>query len=216
MVGIDHTRYAIAWRVEASFSLRCSFFGGICKLHSICADASPHTTKCHVKGKAIKHSAAVHTAPRLAMCIPPLGMAYVNQQRSSEPEMVCHRVSRPARNNDIICLQETHGKSEFLQAVQVLLPQFRLFGTFTLNNVNAGGSAIFTHKNLLPDGAIVSHMTTCQGSDHIVTIRSGEGVLVVINIHFETFPGIEGSTPKTTPYFPSLASLCDYWPHQYL
>ena len=41
-----------------------------------------------------------------------------------------------------ICLQETHRKDEFLQAIQVLVTQFRMFGTFTPNNVNAGGSAI--------------------------------------------------------------------------
>ena len=50
---------------------------------------------------------------------------------------------------------------------------------------NAGGSSIFIHKNLLPDHAIVSHEITCQGRDHIVTIRSGEGVLVIVSVHFE-------------------------------
>ena len=41
--------------------------------------------------------------------------------------------------NDIICLQETHGKDECLQA-QVLHTQFRMFGTFVSHNVNVGGS----------------------------------------------------------------------------
>ena len=58
-------------------------------------------------------------------------------------------LTRLARNNDVICLQETHGKGEFLQAGQVLVLQFRLFGTFTPSNVNAGGSAILICKNLL-------------------------------------------------------------------
>ena len=44
---------------------------------------------------------------------------------------------------------------------------------------------MFIHENLLPDGAVVNHVTTCQGRDHIVTIRSGEGVLVIVNVHFE-------------------------------
>ena len=83
--------------------------------------------------------------------------------------------------------RETHGKDEFLQAV--LHTQFRLFGTFMLNNVNAGGSAICIRRNLLPDHAVVSHVTTFEGRDHIVTIRSGERVLVVVlvvvNVHFE-------------------------------
>ena len=79
-----------------------------------------------------------------------------------------NHLTRLARNNDIISLQEAHGKDEFLQAVQILHTQLQLFGTFTLNNVNAGGSAIFIHKNLLPDGATVTHVTTCRGRDHIV------------------------------------------------
>ena len=59
------------------------------------------------------------------------------------------------------------------------------WSTFTLNKVNAGGSAAFIHKNLLPDGAVVNHTTTWQERDHIVTIRSGEGVLVIVNVHVE-------------------------------
>ena len=35
-------------------------------------------------------------------------------------------------NNNIICLHEVHGKDEFLQAIQVLAPRFRFFGTFFL------------------------------------------------------------------------------------
>ena len=45
-------------------------------------------------------------------------------------------------HNNIICLQEVHGKDEFLQAIQVLGPRFWLFGTFLPDNENAGGSAI--------------------------------------------------------------------------
>ena len=45
-----------------------------------------------------------------------------------------------------MCVQETHGKDDFLQAL-----------TFVLDNVNAGGSALFLHQNLLPDGATVTH-----------------------------------------------------------
>ena len=55
-----------------------------------------------------------------------------------------------------------------------------MFGTFFGDNVNTGGSAI-----RLPDHAVVTHETTCQGRDHVVGIRSGESVLVVINVHFE-------------------------------
>ena len=87
--------------------------------------------------------------------------------------------------NNILCLQEVHGKDEYLQAIQVLAPRFRFFGTFILDNENAGGSAICIHRDLLPEGAIVAHVITCQGRDHLVNIQSGRHNLVVINVHFE-------------------------------
>ena len=40
---------------------------------------------------------------------------------------------RLIKNNNIICLQEVHGKDEFLQAIQVLAPRFQLFGSFPGN-----------------------------------------------------------------------------------
>ena len=40
--------------------------------------------------------------------------------------------------NNIICLQEVHGKDECLQAIQVLAPRFRLFGTFLRHNECGG------------------------------------------------------------------------------
>ena len=70
-------------------------------------------------------------------------------------------LTRLAKNNDALCLQEIRGKDEFLQAIQVLVPQFRLFGTSIPNNISAGGSAICIHKSLLPDGTIVTHVITC-------------------------------------------------------
>ena len=50
-------------------------------------------------------------------------------------------------NTDVICLQEVHGKNEFLQAIQVWAPRFRLFSTSIPGNENAGGSAICIHKD---------------------------------------------------------------------
>ena len=85
---------------------------------------------------------------------------------------------RLTQNNDIVCFQEIHGKDEFLQAIQVLAPRFRQYGTFTPNNANAGGSAVCIHKDLLPDEALV----TCQGRDRIVSVRSGCRSPVVVNV----------------------------------
>ena len=68
---------------------------------------------------------------------------------------------------------------------------FRLFRCwlrdfdFIPDNANAGRSAIWIHRDLLPAEAIVTHLITCQGRDHIVNIQSGRQSLVIINVHFE-------------------------------
>ena len=69
--------------------------------------------------------------------------------------------------------REVHGKDEFLQAIQVLAPRFKLFGTFIPGNENAGGSDMCIRKVLLPEAGIVTHMVTCQGRDHLVNAQSG-------------------------------------------
>ena len=57
--------------------------------------------------------------------------------------------------NNILCLQEVHGKDEYLQAIQVFAPRIRFFWyTLLPDNENAGGSAILTHS------------VTCHGRDH--------------------------------------------------
>ena len=88
-------------------------------------------------------------------------------------------------HNNIICLQEVHGKDEFLQDIQVLAPPFRFFGTFIPENENAGGSATCIHRDLLPEEALVTHLITCHGRDHLVNIRSERHSLVIVNVHFE-------------------------------
>ena len=96
-----------------------------------------------------------------------------------------------------------HGKDEFLQAIQVLPPRFRLYGTFLPGNENAGGSAICIHKDLLPDDDVVTHVVTCQGRDHIVNIQSGCRSIVVVNVHFEpelTLRSLRESLRRTTPH----------------
>ena len=83
-------------------------------------------------------------------------------------------------NNNITCLQEGHGKDVFLQAIQVLAPRFRFFGTFIHENEN-----VCIHRDLLPDEALVTHLVTCHGRDHLVNIRSEQHNLVIVNVHFE-------------------------------
>ena len=106
-----------------------------------------------------------------------------SRQRNREFKLKC--LKRLLDNNNIICLQEVHGREEFFQAIQVLAPRFRLFGTFLPDNGNAGGSAICIQRDLLPGEAIVSHVIACQGRDHLVNIRSERHNLVIVNVHFE-------------------------------
>ena len=110
-------------------------------------------------------------------------------------------------NNNMICLHEVHGKDEFLQAIQVLAPRFRLFGTFLPNNENAGGSAICIHRDLLPEEAIVTHVVTCQGRDHLVNIRSGRHSLVIVNVHFEPELTVRQLRGQIVYYPPALACI---------
>ena len=109
-------------------------------------------------------------------------------------------------NNNPLRLQEVHGKDAYLQAVQVLAPRCRFFGTFIPGNENAGGSAICIHKDLLPENAIVTHTVTCQGRDHIVSIQSGRQSLVIVNVHFEpdlTLRRLRERLRLITPHWPS-------------
>ena len=56
---------------------------------------------------------------------------------------------------------------------------------FFLGNANAGGSAICIHKDLLPGDAVVTHVITCRGRDHVVNVQSGCQSLVIVNVPFE-------------------------------
>ena len=106
----------------------------------------------------------------------------LSSQRNKELKLECF--GKPIESNKIIiCLQEVHGKDEFLQAIQVWALRFKLFGTFILGNENAGGSVICIHKDLLAEDAIVTHMITCQGRDHVVNVQSGRKNLAIVNVH---------------------------------
>ena len=60
-----------------------------------------------------------------------------------------------------------------------------VFWYFFLYNENAGGPAVCIHRDLLPEEAIVTHLITCQGRDHLVNLQSGRHNLVNVNVHFE-------------------------------
>ena len=98
-----------------------------------------------------------------------------------------------------------HGKDEYLQAIQVLAPRFRVL-VFFPENENAGGSAICIHKDLLPEEAIVTHLIICQGRVHLVNIQSGRHSLVFVNVHFElelTLRQLRGRLGLLHPHWPA-------------
>ena len=112
---------------------------------------------------------------------------------------------RLTRSNDITCLQEILGKDELLLALRVLAPRFQLFGTLKPNNAKAGGSAVCIQKDLFLDDAMVTHVVTCQGRDHIVNIRSGCRSRVVVNVHIEpelTLRSLRERQRLITPHWP--------------
>ena len=79
------------------------------------------------------------------------------------------------------------------------------FGTLIAHTVSAGGSASFIHDSLLPNDALVTQVTTCQGRDHNVTIRSGDCVLIVVNVHFVpdlTLRGLRERLRQISPPWP--------------
>ena len=69
--------------------------------------------------------------------------------------------------------------------IQVLLRDSSYLVRFLPKNAKTGGSAICVHKDLLPDEAMVTQVVSCQGRDHIVSIRAGCRSLVVVDVHFE-------------------------------
>ena len=87
--------------------------------------------------------------------------------------------------HNILCLQEVHGKDEYLQAIQALAPRFRVFDTFFLDKENAGGSATCIHRDLLLEEAIVTHLVACHVRNHLVRIQTGRHNFVIVNVHFE-------------------------------
>ena len=60
-----------------------------------------------------------------------------------------------------------------------------LFGTFLLDNENAGRSAICVHMDLLPEEVLVTHLITCHGPRDLVNIQSERHSFVIINVHIE-------------------------------
>ena len=84
------------------------------------------------------------------------------------------------------CLQEVHGKDEFVQATLVLSPRFKFFATFIPGNKSAGRSASCIHKDLRPGDAIVTHM--------ILNVQSGHKNLATVKCPSRTEDYVEAFT----------------------
>ena len=96
-------------------------------------------------------------------------------------------------------------RTSFFKIFRNWLHDFGFFGTFTPENENAGGSAICIHGDL-PADAIVTHLGTCQGRDHLVNIQSGRHNLVIVKVHFEselTWRQSRGKLRLIHPHWPA-------------
>ena len=114
-----------------------------------------------------------------------------------------------------ICLQEEHGKDEFLQAIQVLAPLFRFFFVLSFLSENAGGSTISIRRDILLEEAIVTHLVTGHGRDHLVNIQSGRHNLVVVNVQLRTRTYLEAITSQVASYSPAVAFISQWSGHYF-
>ena len=147
-----------------------------------------------------------------------LAMYYLEHPRASwicvlqsKEQRVRNQISwKKSYTKNTNCLQRVRGGDEFLQANQVLAPRFRLFGSFLPDKKNAGGSAIYIYKDLLPEEAIVQHAVTCLCRDHLVNIRSGR-----LNLYcqrpFRAWTFLASCTWQITSHSPALACFSQWW-----
>ena len=96
-----------------------------------------------------------------------------------------HRLQRLCENNDGICLQDTQGKTEFLQALLVLHTQYHMVGKVVNDQFNTGSSAILVRKTLLHGDTVRTHVIAQMGQDHFVEIRSENRLLIIADVHLE-------------------------------
>ena len=75
------------------------------------------------------------------------GSRWIGFSKQKNREFKLKYLQKPFDNNNILCLQEVHGRDEYLQAIQVLAPRFRFLGTFIPGNENVGGSVLDTLSN---------------------------------------------------------------------
>ena len=86
--------------------------------------------------------------------------------------------SRLIENNNI-CLQEEHWKDAGYSGIGSAIPAIWYVYTRQCK------CRRLSHKDLLLDDAIVTHVVTRQGRDHIVSVLTGCRNLVIVNVHFE-------------------------------
>ena len=106
-------------------------------------------------------------------------------------------------------------KDEFLQAIQVWAPRFRLFGTFIPGNENAGGYRPYAStRTFLAEDVLFTHVITCQGRAHVVNVQSRRKNLVIVNVHFEPELPLRRSrerlrliTPPWPPYPDAVGTI---------
>ena len=94
-------------------------------------------------------------------------------------------LKRLTDKNDVICLQETHGKDEILTSSSGTTHSISDVWCFCYIECKRWRIGNLHSKKFLPDRAEAAHGNFCHGLDQLVRIQSGDSKLVVINVRFE-------------------------------
>ena len=97
-------------------------------------------------------------------------------------------------------------RTSFFKLSRCLLRDFdSLVHFFLIMKMREDRQSAFT-ADLLLEEAIVTHVVTCQGRDHLVNIRSRRHSLVIVNVHFEpelTLRQLHGRLSIIHPHWPA-------------
>ena len=117
--------------------------------------------------------------------IPDAGLRVASWKPTASAQSFERCLQRLCRAIDVVCLQETHGRSVFSRAVSTISSQWHMVGTFVDGLVHAGGSAILVRKSPLQGGCVRENVVIHIGRDHLITLRAANRLLMIANVHLE-------------------------------
>ena len=97
------------------------------------------------------------------------------------------RVAGLSLKSDVLCVQETHGCAEDVEAMSRQLNQFLWFSTFC-SHTYGGGCMIGIRKSIAEKFHTIRHTEVCEGRIHCIDCIGEAGSLQVVNVHL--VPGL--------------------------